>query len=67
MCPNKLCLVYQYLLFKGDYYHDKAKRATEKLKNSKCLSSEDYVSIMNDLQAFELFDIISTELYNLLK
>lgn len=68
MCDNILRIrIYQYIIFKGDYYHNKAKDATVKLQLSKCLTPSEFEQIYKALLLDELFDIIQMDLYNLLK
>lgn len=60
-------LILQYLLHKGDYYHDKAKAATEKLRRGKYLTSADFEEIYKTLMMDELFDTIQRDIYLLLR
>lgn len=57
--------LYQYVLFKGDHYRDKAKQATEKFRKGKYLTAADFEQIYKDLLMNDLFDIISKDLCNL--
>lgn len=58
--------IYQYLMFKGDLFNQRAKDATIKLQRSKKLSVSEYAEIYNDLHNAELFDIIQREICGLL-
>lgn len=65
-CPLKV-LLYQYVLFKGSYYHKNALKAFDKLKRGKIpLQSDEYLFIYRDLLFSELFDSISDDLVSLL-
>lgn len=58
--------ILQYLMFKGDWYNQRAKEATRRLQCSKHLSVADYTDIYNDLHNAELFDKIQREIVGLL-
>lgn len=58
--------ILQYLMFKGDWYNQRAKEATARLQRSKKLSVAEYTEIYNDLHNAELFDIIQREIFDLL-
>lgn len=59
-------LLYQYTMFKGDFYQNNAKEATERLQRKKILSSDECYSIIRDLLMNELFDTIQRDILNLL-
>lgn len=63
---RKLVLVLQYLLNKGDLYRQKAQSAKEKLKRSKYLTSGQIYDYLLDLHNDELFDIIQSEISQLI-
>lgn len=58
--------ILQYLLFKGDLLKINAVNSTNKLRNSKKLTSQEYSDIYRDLLKHELFEEIYSEIYNLL-
>lgn len=58
--------ILQYLMFKGDWYNQRAKEATLKLQCSKKLSVAEYAEIYNDLHNAELFDKIQRDISELL-
>lgn len=61
-------LLYQYLLFKGDFYNQRAKDATERLQRSgRKLGSDEYVKIFSDLKTAEIFDKIFKDVCELLQ
>lgn len=59
-------IVLTYLLHKGDHYRYEAKKALDKLCNSKYLTSEDLEQIYKAVRTDEIFDTIQHELCNLL-
>ena len=60
-------LIYQYTMFKTDYYEELAVQATRKLQTVKCLSASEYQKIYRDLLTYEIFDTMATDLLNLIK
>lgn len=60
-------LLYQYTLFKSDYYKELANQATRKLQSAKCLSLSEYEKIYRDLLSNEIFAIIADDIYKLFK
>jgi hypothetical protein len=59
-------IVLTYLLHKGDFYRSEAKKALDKLRNSKYLTSEDLEQIYKAVRADEIFDSIQHDLCKLL-
>lgn len=59
-------LLFQYTMFKGDFYREKAKEATRKLQRCKVLTSDEYYSILRDLIMDELFDTIQRDICSFL-
>lgn len=59
-------IVLSYLLHKGDFYRSESKKALDKLRNSKYLTSEDLEDIYKAVRTDEIFDIIQHELCKLL-
>ena len=66
MCQNKICLVYQYLLFNADRLNDKKIKSLERLKRTKGLSSSDLIDIYSDVLRSDFFEEVFADLYNLL-
>lgn len=67
MCQNKICLIYQYLLFKGDKLSNERDNAIELIRRKKYVPDSDFVRIYKSFIRAEVFDEIQTDLYNLLK
>ena len=66
MCQNKICLVYQYLLFNADRLKDKKKISLERLKRSKDITLDDIIEIQQDLIRSDVFEQIAGDLFRLL-
>lgn len=66
MCQNKICLVYQYLLFNADRLKDQKNKSLERLKRTKGLSGSDLVEIYSDVLRSDFFEEVFADLYNLL-
>lgn len=66
MCQNKLCLVYQYLLFNADRLKDKKKISLERLKRSKDITLDDLIEIQSDVIRSDVFEQIAGDLFKLL-
>lgn len=67
MCQNKICLIYQYLLFNADKFKEKKKISLERLKRSKDISADDFLSIYSDVIRSDVFEEIASDLFKLLK
>ena len=67
MCQNKICVVYQYLLFNADRLKDKKIKALERLNRTRGLSSSDLIDIYSDVLRSEFFEQVFDDLYELLK
>lgn len=63
---NDVLLIMQYLLHKGDYYRYEAKKAIEKLRTDKYLTSADLEEIYKAVRMDELFDSIQHDICRLL-
>ena len=59
-------IVLTYLLHKGDYFRYEKKKAIDKLRNSKYLTSDDLEQIYKAVRMDELFDSIQHDLCRLL-
>lgn len=66
MCQNKICLVYQYLLFNADRLKEKKKLSLERLKRSKDITLDDLIEIQSDVIRSDVFEKISDDLFRLL-
>lgn len=53
---NDRLLILQYLLHKGDHYRNESKKALEKLRGSKYLTTADLEQIYKAVLIDELFD-----------
>lgn len=53
---NDRLLILQYLLHKGDYYRYEAKKAIDKLRGSKYLTTADLEEIYKAVMRDEVFD-----------
>lgn len=67
MCQNKICLVYQYLLFNADRLKDKKKISLERLKRSKDITLDDLIEIQLDVIRSEYFEQIASDIFELLR
>lgn len=60
-------LIFQYILFKGDFYDERSKTALYKLQHArKHLSSSEYVEIYRDFLTAEIFNQMAVDLSHLL-
>ena len=66
MCQNKICLVYQYLLFNADRMKEKKKLSLERLKRSKDITLDDLIEIQSDVIRSDVFEQIAGDLFRLL-
>lgn len=66
MCQNKLCVIYQYLLFNADRLKDKKKLSLERLKRSKDITLDDLIEIQSDVIRSDVFEQIAGDLFKLL-
>ena len=67
MCQNKVCLIYQYLLFKGDRLFQDRDNAIETIKRKRYIPDSDFVSVYKSFIRAEVFDEIQSDLFKLLK
>ena len=66
MCQNKVCLVYQYLLFNADRLKAQKIISLDRLKRSKDISADDLLSIHKDVIKSDVFEEITSDLFKLL-
>lgn len=66
MCQNKVCLVYQYLLFNADRLKAQKTISLDRLRRSKDISADDLLSIHTDVIRSEVFEQIAGDLFKLL-
>lgn len=66
MCQNKICLVYQYLLFNADRLKAKKKISLERLRRSKDISAYELIEIHSDILKSDIFEGIASDLFKLL-
>ena len=63
---NYRVLILEYLLFKGDFYHNEYKTAIHRLRTEKHLNSFDLERIYKAVLMDELFDSIQRDICRLL-
>ena len=66
MCQNKVCLIYQYLIFNADRLKEKKKISLERLKRSKDITLDGLIDIQSDVIRSDVFEEISADLFRLL-
>lgn len=66
MCQNKICLIYQYLLFNADRLKAQKKMSLERLRRSKDISASDLLEIHSDIMKSDIFEEITSDLFKLL-
>ncbi len=66
MCQNKICLIYQYLMFNADRLKEKKKISLDRLKWSKDISLDDLIEIQSDVIRSDVFEQIAGDLFKLL-
>lgn len=59
-------LLYQYILFKSDYYKEQAEKAHYKLKVSKSISSDQFYDTYLAIIRYEMFEIVQRDISNIL-
>lgn len=67
MCQNKICLIYQYLLFKGDKFHEERENAIYHIRQKRYVPDSDFVRVYKSFIRAEVFDEIQRDIFNLLK
>lgn len=66
MCQNKICMIYQYVLYNADRLKDKKKISLDRLKRTKDISSSDLIEIYSDILKSEFFEEVAEDLFKLL-
>lgn len=67
MCQNKICLIYQYFLFKADRLKENKKRSLDRLKQSKDLSADELSQIYRNVLYSDLFEEVAEDIFNMLR
>jgi hypothetical protein len=57
--------LYQYILFKGDFFKNQAINSSNKVKSSRIIKSADLEQYKRHLLLHELFEELSQDLFNL--
>lgn len=67
MCQNKICFIYQYLLYNADRLKEQKLKSLDRLKRSKDISAIDLYEIYSDVLRSDVFEEIADDLFKLLK